>query len=85
MNMALSPPLVAKAGLVDFADAIALIEAAVAPLGIERVPIAAAAGRVLAEPLFARCDRPAAPVSAMDGYAVAGRAHLHRSAAAMRR
>ncbi|MCU0891184.1 MAG: molybdopterin molybdotransferase MoeA [Sandarakinorhabdus sp.] len=71
MNMALSPPLVAKAGLVDFADAIALIEAAVVPLGIERVPIAAAAGRVLAEPLFARCDRPAAPVSAMDGYAVA--------------
>jgi molybdopterin molybdotransferase len=70
MNMALSSPLVAKAGLVDFAEAISLIEAAVTPLGIERVPIAAAAGRVLAEPLFARCDRPATPVSAMDGYAV---------------
>jgi molybdopterin molybdotransferase len=70
MNMALSLPPQARAGMVDFAEAIALIEAAATPLGIERVPIAAAAGRVLAEALCARRDMPQSAVSAMDGYAV---------------
>jgi molybdopterin molybdotransferase len=70
MNMALTAAPEAKAGLVDFAEAIALIEATVTPLGRERVPIAAAAGRVLAEPLLARRDMPQSAVSAMDGYAV---------------
>ncbi|GLF96661.1 molybdopterin molybdotransferase MoeA [Streptomyces yaizuensis] len=38
----------------------------------ERVPLAAALGRVLAEPLVALCDLPSFDTSAMDGWAVAG-------------
>src|SRR5215470_639599 len=48
------------------------IAARLAPLPAERVARRAAAGRVLAEPLPATVDVPAADVSAMDGYAVAG-------------
>ena len=40
------------------------------PLGTEQVPLAAAAGRILAEPIRAQVDSPPATVSAMDGYAV---------------
>ncbi|KDN84126.1 molybdopterin biosynthesis protein [Kitasatospora cheerisanensis KCTC 2395] len=42
------------------------------PLPVERVPLAAAAGRTLAEPLVALTDLPAFDTSAMDGWAVAG-------------
>ncbi len=80
MNMLLSAPLQARGGMVEFAEAIALIEAAVTPLGVERMPIAAAAGRVLADPLFARRDMPQTPVSAMDGYAVAAADLVHGAA-----
>ncbi len=38
----------------------------------ETVPLASAAGRVLAEPAQARRDQPPFPASAMDGYAVRG-------------
>ena len=38
--------------------------------GTETVPLAAAHGRVLAEPVAARLSQPPADVSAMDGYAV---------------
>lgn len=41
------------------------------PLAPERLPRRRAVGRVLAEPLTATADVPAADVSAMDGYAVA--------------
>lgn len=44
-----------------------------APLGVERVSLAAAVGRVLAEVVIAPADIPAADTSAMDGYAVATR------------
>ena len=40
------------------------------PLGGERVPLDAAAGRVLAEPLVARAANPPHRCAAMDGYAV---------------
>ena len=40
------------------------------PGGREDVPIAEAAGRVLAEPLLALRTQPPFPASAMDGYAV---------------
>ena len=43
-----------------------------APLLIERVPVAEALGRYLAEPLIARRTQPPADLSAMDGYAVRG-------------
>ena len=41
-----------------------------APLPLERVDVAGALGRYLAEPLHARRTQPAAAMSAMDGYAV---------------
>ncbi|MEL6523228.1 MAG: gephyrin-like molybdotransferase Glp [Pseudomonadota bacterium] len=40
------------------------------PVETEVVPLAAAAGRILAEPVVARRDQPPFPSSAMDGYAV---------------
>jgi molybdopterin molybdotransferase len=42
------------------------------PLGAERVPVDEAAGRYLAADLVARRTQPAADLSAMDGFAVAG-------------
>jgi molybdopterin molybdotransferase len=42
----------------------------VVPLPVETVPLAEAAGRVLAEPALAVVDLPPFPSSAMDGYAV---------------
>jgi len=42
----------------------------VAPPSVERVPFDEALGRVLAEPILADDDYPAAPRSAMDGFAV---------------
>lgn len=47
--------------------------ALVQPLGSETVPVDEAAGRYLAEPLVARRTQPDADLSAMDGFAVAGR------------
>src|SRR3954467_8386845 len=49
-----------------------LIDAHLAPLATAPLPRRAAAGRVLARPLAATLDVPAADVSAMDGYAVQG-------------
>jgi molybdopterin molybdotransferase len=39
-------------------------------LGVETIPLAAAEGRRLAEPVLAQVNQPPADVSAMDGYAV---------------
>lgn len=66
--------------MIIFDEAQAILQAAVcAPsglslppaLGTEEVTIDAAAGRVLAAPIFARLDAPRSVLSAMDGYAVA--------------
>lgn len=46
------------------------ILAGVEPLGTETVPVGAALGRILAEPLLARIDLPPFDNAAMDGYAV---------------
>jgi len=51
-------------------DALALVLARVVPLEAEDVPVARAAGRVLAEPVRARTDLPPFDSSAMDGFAV---------------
>lgn len=51
-------------------EALALIARHVRPVESEFVPLGQASGRVLAEPLHARCDAPRHAVSAMDGYAV---------------
>jgi len=58
--------------LLPVADAIARVLDGVGPLPVERVPLADAEGRVLAEDLSARRTQPPANVSAMDGYAVSG-------------
>lgn len=56
--------------MIAYDEAIRLVGQAAQPLGSERVPIAEAAGRVLAEPVVAMIDSPPADSSAMDGYAV---------------
>ena len=60
----------AAMALLSLDDALALVLAHVRPLEPERVPLGAAAGRVLAEPVAARVDLPPFPSSAMDGFAV---------------
>jgi molybdopterin molybdotransferase len=57
-------------GLLSVADARARILAGLRPAGTEIVPLADAAGRVLAAPVTARLTQPPADVSAMDGYAL---------------
>jgi molybdopterin molybdotransferase len=54
----------------SFDDALSRIAYAASPLGSETVAMAAAAERVLAEPLHARDAAPRHAVAAMDGYAV---------------
>jgi molybdopterin molybdotransferase len=56
--------------MISVDDAISRIAGAFAPLRPERVGIAEALGRVLAEDARAAFDQPPAPMSAMDGYAV---------------
>ena len=54
----------------SFDDALSRIAGAASPLGRELLPLAAAAGRVLATQLRARDAAPRHAVAAMDGYAV---------------
>ncbi|HEY2446317.1 MAG TPA: gephyrin-like molybdotransferase Glp [Rhizomicrobium sp.] len=56
--------------MISVEDAIDRVKCATAPLGPELVPLAEAHGRVLARDAIALLDQPAAPISAMDGYAV---------------
>ncbi|UYQ70589.1 molybdopterin molybdotransferase MoeA [Pelagibacterium flavum] len=56
--------------MISVDEALERIVGAVGPLGSERVALAEAAGRVLAEDLRAKLFNPAFDVSAMDGYAV---------------
>jgi len=53
-------------------EVVALIDARVGPLGWEQVPLAEAAGRVLAAGVVAAAELPPFARSAMDGYAVRG-------------
>ena len=56
--------------MISFDEASAIIRELAKPLGHERVAIADAHRRVLAEPVVAMVDSPPSDVSAMDGYAV---------------
>jgi len=58
--------------LLPVPDALARVLEGAEPLPTERVPLAQAEGRVLAEDLTARRTQPPDDVSAMDGYAVRG-------------
>jgi len=54
------------------ARAIAFEVGAARRTGTERIPLADAAGRIVAEPVSSRADVPAADSSAMDGWVVSG-------------
>ncbi|HKA47253.1 MAG TPA: gephyrin-like molybdotransferase Glp [Methyloceanibacter sp.] len=56
--------------LLSVAEALARVTEGLTPLDIERVPLGAARGRVLAEDLAAGLTQPPFDASAMDGYAV---------------
>ena len=56
--------------LISVAEALDYVLAHAVPLDAEEVPLAEAAGRVLALDLKSRRTQPPADVSAMDGYAV---------------
>ncbi|MDE3238973.1 MAG: molybdopterin molybdotransferase MoeA [Paracoccaceae bacterium] len=58
--------------MITVAEALERVFALVSPLGVEEVPLADAAGRVLARPVSARRDQPPFDASAMDGYAIRG-------------
>ncbi len=60
----------ASEALIPVAEARARILAAIEPTGPERVALAHARGRILAEDVVARRTQPPADISAMDGYAV---------------
>ena len=64
-------PLAASSAVFDIAtaEAIELIAAAARPTGVETVPLADAARRVLGVDLASLVDRPSADDSALDGYA----------------
>jgi molybdopterin molybdotransferase len=56
--------------MTSFEDARRIILAKVAPVGVERVALLDAVGRILAEDFTATCDMPPWDNSAMDGFAV---------------
>ncbi|MGC9418718.1 MAG: gephyrin-like molybdotransferase Glp [Rhodovulum sp.] len=56
--------------MISVAEALDKVFALVAPTPVEEVPLAEAAGRVLARPVSARLTQPPFAASAMDGYAV---------------
>src|SRR4051812_7392928 len=56
--------------LLTIDEALARVLEQAAPLQPEEVPMAAAAGRALAEPALAAVDLPPFPSSAMDGFAL---------------
>jgi molybdopterin molybdotransferase len=57
-------------GLLPVEEARARILAAIGPIGVERIGLGEALGRVTSEAIVARLSHPPAPVSAMDGYAL---------------
>jgi molybdopterin molybdotransferase len=56
--------------MISIDEALELVLDGLLPLGVERVPLAEAAGRVAAEPAASAVDLPPFDRSAMDGYAV---------------
>ncbi len=60
--------------MISVEEALAQVLALAAPVGIEEVGLAQAAGRVLAHPVTAGRDQPPFDASAMDGYALDGAA-----------
>ena len=63
-------PRVSAYPMVAVGEALAAILAHAAPLGVERVGLQAARGRILASDILADADLPGLPRSSVDGYAV---------------
>lgn len=63
--------------MISFDEALELVRSVARPVGTEVLPLAKAAGRVLARPVAARIDSPRSDVSSMDGYAVRERDLTH--------
>jgi len=61
---------VAQQMITPLDEALAAVRAKARPLPAEDVPLADAAGRILAEAVRARRDQPATDISMMDGYAL---------------
>ena len=59
--------------MLELEEAMARMVARIRPLGTERMPVAEAAGRILAEPLVSPVPLPLFDNSAFDGYAVRAR------------
>jgi molybdopterin molybdotransferase len=64
------PPRVSAYEMIEVSKALEIILAKAQPLGTERVELAHARGRFLAEEVVADADLPAQPRSSVDGYAV---------------
>ncbi|MDE0696685.1 MAG: molybdopterin molybdotransferase MoeA [Boseongicola sp.] len=63
--------------MISVDEALSHIFALATPLGTEKVPLRAASGRILAEPLLAARSQPPFRASVMDGYAVASEAESY--------
>jgi molybdopterin molybdotransferase len=59
--------------MISYNEAFELTLEHIRPLGVERVDLVAAEGRIAGEDLVARVDSPSVDVSFKDGYAVQGR------------
>jgi molybdopterin molybdotransferase len=59
-----------KSRMISYAEALQATLERISPLGVERVALPQATGRVCAEEVFAQVDSPSADVSFKDGYAV---------------
>ena len=58
--------------MISVEEALSHVFDLLSPVGVETVPLAEAAGRVLAAPVRAKRTQPPFPASAMDGYALNG-------------
>jgi molybdopterin molybdotransferase len=56
--------------MISFDEAVELARSVAVPLGMERIPLAEAPGRILAQPVIAAIDSPRCDVSSMDGFAI---------------
>lgn len=70
LSFAAAPSLLPCAAALSFDTALRYMTEGLAPLGSERIDVARAANRVLAENLVATRASPARKLSAMDGYAI---------------
>ncbi len=60
-------------GFISFKESVRLLETLdVTTVGVQKLPLQSALGRILAQDIIAKEDSPGRPTSAMDGYAIIG-------------